>query len=124
VDGGAALIWTQDAADAAGNLYGTATHSGIHREGRVFELTPPTVGKTAWTLQNLHSFAGFAGGDGANPYAGLIFDAAGNLYGTTYAGGAFDRGHGVRADTLATPPSARRDLLRRARPRSGRGAAR
>ena len=39
----------------------------------------------SWTEQVLYSFSGSL--DGAAPYAGLIFDAAGNLYGTTYSGG-------------------------------------
>jgi uncharacterized repeat protein (TIGR03803 family) len=72
--------------DAAGNLYGTTGRGGGTFYGTVFELSPDGGG--GWTEQVLHSFG--AGTDGAFPYAGLIFDAAGNLYGTTYEGGAFD----------------------------------
>jgi uncharacterized repeat protein (TIGR03803 family) len=71
--------------DAAGNLYGTTQGGGAYAAGTVFELTP-TVGG-GWTEQVLHSFG--EGTDGANPYAGLIVDAAGNLYGTTQAGGNY-----------------------------------
>jgi uncharacterized repeat protein (TIGR03803 family) len=49
----------------------------------VFELTPSNGG---WTVSTLYSFTG--GNDGANPFSGLVFDSAGNLYGTTYAGGS------------------------------------
>lgn len=49
---------------------------------------PPTQ---AQTLTVLHSFTG--GADGANPATGLTMDAAGNLYGTTYLGGANDYGN-------------------------------
>ena len=45
----------------------------------MFELSPQWGG--GWTEQVLHSFGN--GTDGASPVAGLIFDAAGNLYGTT-----------------------------------------
>jgi uncharacterized repeat protein (TIGR03803 family) len=38
------------------------------------------------------TLATFDGANGANPYAGLIADRAGNLYGTTYAGGAANNG--------------------------------
>jgi uncharacterized repeat protein (TIGR03803 family) len=69
--------------DAEGNLYGTA-ESGNGSDcslgcGLVFELTQ--AGK--YTV--LHTFTG---SDGATPYAGLVQDAAGNLYGTTVDGGS------------------------------------
>ncbi|MGA3212722.1 MAG: choice-of-anchor tandem repeat GloVer-containing protein, partial [Terriglobales bacterium] len=56
--------------------------------GVIFELTPSTGG--AWTETVLYTFTG--GADGSNPQAGLVFDSAGNLYGTTYDGGAFGFG--------------------------------
>jgi uncharacterized repeat protein (TIGR03803 family) len=78
----AALIF-----DAAGNLYGTDTYGGTHGWGTVFELTPNSNGQ--WTEHTLHQFSG---ADGGQPYAGLIFDATGNLYGTTTVGGAHNYG--------------------------------
>jgi uncharacterized repeat protein (TIGR03803 family) len=70
--------------DAAGNLYGTTQQGGIYGYfGTVFELTPAQGG--GWSEKVLHSFGN--GTDGADPYGGLIMDAAGNLYGTTYGGG-------------------------------------
>jgi uncharacterized repeat protein (TIGR03803 family) len=74
--------------DAAGNLYGTTSEGGANKLGTVFELTPKTGG--VWTEKVLHSFAG--GKDGTDPAAGLIFDAAGNLYGTTAEGGEYRYG--------------------------------
>jgi uncharacterized repeat protein (TIGR03803 family) len=70
--------------DPAGNLYGTTTGGGTHGGGTAFELTPKAGG--LWTEKVLYSFNP-NGKDGENPYADLIFDAAGNLYGTTYKGG-------------------------------------
>ena len=76
--------------DAAGNLYGTTVSGGTYLyNGTVFELTPAAGG--GWTEQVLHSF-NYNGTDGIWPYAGLIFDAAGNLYGTTDSGGAYGDG--------------------------------
>src|SRR5271167_2135923 len=72
--------------DAAGNLYGTTQSGGTHGVGMVFELTPTADG--GWTEQVLHNF-GSSGTDGAFTQAGLIFDAAGNLYGTTFEGGSY-----------------------------------
>jgi uncharacterized repeat protein (TIGR03803 family) len=74
--------------DAAGNLYGTTVGGGDHGGGAVFELTPGARGR--WTEKVLYSFKG--GTDGDSPYAGLIFDTAGNLYGTTVRGGSNNTG--------------------------------
>jgi uncharacterized repeat protein (TIGR03803 family) len=65
--------------DAAGNLYGTTNAGGAHNQGVVFKLCP-TGSETV-----LHSFTG--GADGGGPRAGLLRDAARNLYGTTLFGG-------------------------------------
>ena len=71
--------------DSAGNLYGTAEYGGPYNYGMVFELTPKAGG---WTEKVLHNFNGSEG------YApnGLILGASGNLYGTTFLGGAHRNG--------------------------------
>jgi uncharacterized repeat protein (TIGR03803 family) len=69
--------------DAAGNLYGTTNQGGAVGGGTVFELTRTNDG---WKHQVLHSFADGTN-DGGGPTAGLVFDSAGNLYGTTAFGG-------------------------------------
>src|ERR1035441_332430 len=75
--------------DAAGNLYGTTENGGTNGVGTVFELTPTAGG--GWTETVLYSFCSQANcTDGYQPWAGLIFDAAGNLYGTTVYGGTAD----------------------------------
>lgn len=68
--------------DSAGNLYGTTSAGGAYGYGTVFQLVPGT----AWTENVLHSFQNAS--DGATPYAGLISDAAGNIYGAATDGGA------------------------------------
>lgn len=73
--------------DRAGNLYGVTTVGGAHGDGVVFEITN-THG--TWTLTTLYAFKDQP--DGALPYGGLIFDKAGNLYGTTYYAGVHDVG--------------------------------
>lgn len=90
-DGGvpaAALI-----ADQQGNFYGTTAEGGGRTCdpsrvgcGTVFELSPPSGQQTQWTERVLWSFGAI--GDGWNPEAALIADSKGNLYGTTYVGGA------------------------------------
>ncbi len=69
--------------DQAGNLYSTTQKGGTHDVGAVFKLSPNQDG--SWSESVLYSFRG--GEDGADPFAGLIFDQAGNLYGTTFYGG-------------------------------------
>jgi uncharacterized repeat protein (TIGR03803 family) len=70
--------------DAAGNPYGMTEFGGGSGRGVVFKLKPDSDG--TWTESVLYSFTGGADGDG--PLAGLVFDAAGNLYGTTQGGGS------------------------------------
>ena len=74
--------------DASGNLYGTTANGGNSGCGgagcgTVYQLSHNGGG---WSESVLYSFSG-ENGDGANPNAGVVFDAAGNLYGTTKAGG-------------------------------------
>lgn len=77
--------------DASGNLYGTTTDGGAHGMGTVFKLTPNADG--SWTERVLHSFNGL---DGWSPFRGsVIFDGAGNLYGTTLLGGPHENDSGV-----------------------------
>jgi uncharacterized repeat protein (TIGR03803 family) len=71
--------------DRAGDLYGTTGGDDAYERGTVFKLTPQQDG--TWTESVLHAFNG---ADGRYPWAGVIFDAAGSLYGTTYHGGDHD----------------------------------
>jgi uncharacterized repeat protein (TIGR03803 family) len=68
----------------SGNLYGTTAAGGVHGSGTVFEVTP--AGKETV----LYSFTGKA--DGSGPKATLTTDSSGNLYGTTFSGGAHSNG--------------------------------
>jgi uncharacterized repeat protein (TIGR03803 family) len=73
--------------DSKGNLYGTAEAGGSKGSGIVFELTKSTEG--SWKESVLYNFCSLTDcDDGEQPLAGLIFDAAGSLYGTTYKGGS------------------------------------
>jgi uncharacterized repeat protein (TIGR03803 family) len=74
--------------DAKGALYGTVVYAGAHGWGGVFKLAPNSDG--TWSETVLYAFTG--GKDGGHPVTGLIFNAAGNLYGTTYWGGAYGNG--------------------------------
>ena len=76
--------------DAEGNLYGTTSQGGVYNYGTVFKVT--TLGKHAV----LHSFRG--GVYGAYPYAGVIKDEQGNIFGTTYQGGSYDYGTVFKID--------------------------
>ena len=73
--------------DSAGNLYGTGYVGGASNDGTVFELNHTADG--TWVEKVLHSFNG---ADGNSSAATLIFDGAGNLYGTTVGGGAHNGG--------------------------------
>jgi uncharacterized repeat protein (TIGR03803 family) len=85
-------------ADSSGNLYGTATGGGNGAAstggGAVFKLSfdKSTQRWVETTLYNFCSVGGTACKDGWQPNGPLVFDKAGNLYGTTYAGGAANEG--------------------------------
>ena len=71
-----------------GHLYGAATTGGVNGAGTIFEMTPTQTGE--WDFKTIYSFKGEP--DGVFPYGGLLFDGGGNIYGTTYYGGANDVG--------------------------------
>jgi uncharacterized repeat protein (TIGR03803 family) len=71
--------------DAAGNAYSTTSSGGVYGFGTVFELIPRPNHGYAREEKVLYSFQG--GTDGDSPAGGVVFDAQGNLYGTTTTGG-------------------------------------
>lgn len=72
--------------DKQGALYGTTNEGDLQDDGTVFQLTPGIGG--SWKEKILYSFRGPRTGDGAYPFAGVIVDDNGNLYGTTEDGGS------------------------------------
>jgi uncharacterized repeat protein (TIGR03803 family) len=98
--------------DAAGNIYGmTSGQPGGAGNGAVFKLTPTSGG--GWKSSVLHSFTG--GKDGGFPAYNLTFDAAGNLYGATLAGGNVsgceNYGCGVAFKLTPTPAGAWKETV-------------
>jgi uncharacterized repeat protein (TIGR03803 family) len=80
--------------DSAGNLYGTTEMGGAHGGGTVFKLTLEKS-KNSYTESVLYTFCSTGGtecSDGSEPGNGVIMDEDGNLFGTTVAGGAHDKG--------------------------------
>jgi len=77
--------------DSFGNLYGTTSGGGASGAGVVFKVD------ASGNETVLYTFTGAA--DGGNPYAGVIRDSAGNLYGTTAFGGAAGLGVAFKVDT-------------------------
>jgi len=83
------------ALDASGKLYGTTSSGGPATCGQtfgpycgtIFQLSPSGGG--TWTESQIHSLSN---NGGFSPQAGLMFDAAGNLYGTTGIGGVYNLG--------------------------------
>jgi uncharacterized repeat protein (TIGR03803 family) len=80
--------------DPAGNFYGTTFWGGASNYGTIFRVDRTGVETV------LYSFTG--GTDGGHPYAGLVRDAVGNLYGTAKIGGIYGFGTVFKLDTTAT----------------------
>lgn len=71
-----------------GALYGTTAGGGANNFGTVYQVT---YSKTAGVrIKFIYSFNPTYSGDGNSPQAGLVVDSKGNLYGTTWSGGAFN----------------------------------
>jgi uncharacterized repeat protein (TIGR03803 family) len=70
--------------DGSGNVYGTTYYGGTNGIGAVYKLSTRPTGE--WGEEIIYSFQD--GTDGNSPISNLVFDAAGNLYGTTSEGGA------------------------------------
>src|ERR1700761_7434980 len=88
--------WGTLVRDEAGNLYGTTVGGGASGTGTVFKIG---AGKKEIIL---HNFGAVGSGDGNYPYAGLVLDAAGNVYGTTSEGGVYGAGTVFKVDTNRT----------------------
>lgn len=71
--------------DKAGNLYGTTGTGGLYEHGTVFELSSTGVEKVLYSFNS-------QSGDGNVPYSGVVFGKKGDLYGTTFYGGAYGQG--------------------------------
>jgi uncharacterized repeat protein (TIGR03803 family) len=95
--------------DASGALWGAAGWGGISTSsgcqgsgcGTIFKLTN---GASGWTETTEYSFTG--GLDGGIPTGGLVFDAAGNPYGTTAVGGPPNGSDGFGTVFELTPSAA------------------
>jgi uncharacterized repeat protein (TIGR03803 family) len=74
------------AMDSSGNLYGVTSQGGTFNEGAVYKIVPPSNGHLVKEAL-LYSFGG-SSTTGANPSGNLVFDAGGNIYGVTNAGGS------------------------------------
>ena len=86
------LPWGGLIRDGDGNLYGTTRDGGdTLNDGTIFKISAD--GNTYSVLHRFNST------DGASPYAGLIMDGDGNLYGTTSTGGAYNNGTVFKLDT-------------------------
>ncbi len=84
--------WAGLVADSNGNLFGTTRDGGTYNLGTVFEIPrDPNNTLTGYATSPTTLFS-FTGDNGANPYAGLITDGNGNLFGTTVYGGQYNYG--------------------------------
>jgi uncharacterized repeat protein (TIGR03803 family) len=89
--------------DSAGNLYGTTQVGGTHGNGTVFRITH------AGAESVIHSFSGLP--DGGAPWAGLIMDSAGKLYGTTTEGGLNADHDSNRGTVFSVTPAGAESVL-------------
>jgi uncharacterized repeat protein (TIGR03803 family) len=85
-DGSTPSVWLTFGANDS--IYSTTNSGGASNAGTVFKVQ--NAGGAMWTETQLYAFLG--GSDGATPYGGVVFDSAGNLYGTTSGDGSANKG--------------------------------
>jgi uncharacterized repeat protein (TIGR03803 family) len=85
-----------------GNFYGTTPFGGAHNYGTVFQVTPASAGGVLTAIYSFCSTGGSACTDGDTPQAALIEGSNGNLYGTTFYGGANNAGTVFEITTSGT----------------------
>ena len=86
--------------NASGHIFGTTYTGGAHSVGIVYELAPVPGG--GWIENVAYSFGGGPSGDGAYPWADVVFDVAGNMYTTTVEGGGAECGTAVQLYPIAS----------------------
>jgi uncharacterized repeat protein (TIGR03803 family) len=94
--------------DPNGNLYGTTWFGGTYFDepytgGIAYKLTPPATTGNPWPETILWQSGNLP--DGALPWATLLMDPIGNLYGTTLAGGSFGNGYNGTVYEIANAPT-------------------
>lgn len=91
--------------DGVSPLYGNARLGGLNAKGVAYELDPPAPGKKHWKQKVIYNFCSLAPcADGGLPEYAYIMDGAGNLYATTWYGGA----NGCNGTVFELSPNARR----------------
>lgn len=84
-NGSTGYVFSRPFAASATTLYGVLSNGVNNANGIIYSLTAPKNGNT-WTPATISSFSG--GANGGYPLGGLVADAHGNLYGTSFGGGS------------------------------------
>jgi len=79
--------------DGVSPLFGTTAFGGAQDDGTVYEMLPPTGENHSWSEAVIHDFCSDSNcSDGSIPFAELLMDGSGALYGTTIGGGGGNTG--------------------------------
>jgi uncharacterized repeat protein (TIGR03803 family) len=89
--GDGATPYAPPVVDPAGSVFGTTNKGGSAGYGTVYKFDPSAGYSVVYSFTN-------SAGDGAYPWAGLTWDSAGNLYGTTNIGGSYGYGTAFKLD--------------------------